>query len=389
MGLTSWLGEHIFKSKMVKAEAIGEESIGEIYAELFVRELAFWACVNLMAKTVSKCEFKTFYRGKEIKGDEYFLWNYSPNKNQSSTVFLNQLISTLYRENEVLIVEASGSGQLLVAEGYQHEKFALQDDVFKGVTARGFTFSREFYQPDVLFVRLNEQNMRPIINGVYACYEKLLNYGMKAYQKSRGMKGTLEVDAAMSGTEEERKKLDELFGNSFKTFAQAENSVLRLNKGLKYNSLTLPGKNEGTRDIRAMIDDVFDITAKGFGIPPALLSGKVAGTEDAVDDFLTFAVDPLVKLLETEINRKRYSKREISEGSCIKINTRAIKHIDVMDAPAGIEKLISSGVYCVNDIRILLGEPIIDEPWAWQHYITKNFEEIAGALHGLKGGESE
>ena len=387
MGFKTWLAEHIFSKEPIKAGAVGEGSPAAVSMELFVRELAFWACVNLMANAVSKCEFKTFYSGKETKGEEYFLWNYSPNKNQSSNIFLHKWIAALYENNEALVVEANG--QLMVADSFAHEEYAMQDDVFKNVTVGTFTFERVFYQRDVLYIQLNEANMRSIINGIYACYEKLLNYSMKAYQKSRGIKGVLEIGSAPSGESKEKENLNEVFQDMFKSFAQAESSILRLNRGLKYTPLTLPSQNEGTRDIRAMIDDVFDFTAKGFGIPAALLAGQVAGTKDAVDDFITFAVDPLVNLLETEINRKRNGKKGISAGNYIKIDTRAIRHIDVMNAPAGIEKLISSGVYCVNDILRLLGDPIIDEPWAWKHYITKNFAEIQEVLREVKGGESE
>lgn len=387
MGFKNWLAEHIFSKEPINAGAVGEGSPAAVSMELFVRELAFWTCVNLMANAVSKCEFKTFYSGKEMKGEEYFLWNYSPNKNQSKNVFLHKWIAALYKNNEALVVEANG--QLMVADSFAHEEYAMQDDVFKNVTVGTFTFKRDFYQQDVLYIQLNEANMRSIINGLYACYEKLLNYSMKAYQKSRGIKGILELASAPSGENKEKENLNEVFQDMFKSFAQAESSILRLNRGLKYTPLTLPSQNEGTRDIRAMIDDVFDFTAKGFGIPAALLSGQVAGTKDAVDDFITFAVDPLVNLLETEINRKRNGKKGISAGNYIKIDTRAIRHIDVMNAPAGIEKLISSGVYCVNDILRLLGDPIIDEPWAWKHYITKNFAEIQEVLREVKGGESE
>jgi hypothetical protein len=51
-----------------------------------------------------------------------------------------------------------------------------------------------------------------------------------------------------------------------------------------------------------------------------------------------------------------------------------------------VDKLIGSGAFCINDIRVVCGEQIIDEPWAWQHYVTKNYEAIEAALTLLKGG---
>ena len=52
-----------------------------------------------------------------------------------------------------------------------------------------------------------------------------------------------------------------------------------------------------------------------------------------------------------------------------------------------IDKLISSSVFCVNDIKKLTGDEIIDEPWAWKHYITKNYTDVE-KLEALEGGEN-
>jgi len=47
---------------------------------------------------------------------------------------------------------------------------------------------------------------------------------------------------------------------------------------------------------------------------------------------------------------------------------------------ANIEKLISSGVYSVNDVLRRLGEPTINESWADEHFITNNFSRMRDAL---------
>lgn len=56
---------------------------------------------------------------------------------------------------------------------------------------------------------------------------------------------------------------------------------------------------------------------------------------------------------------------------------------------ANIEKLIGSAAFCVNDVLDAAGMPKINEPWANQHFVTKNFETLDGAMHRIdgKGGE--
>jgi len=90
-------------------------------------------------------------------------------------------------------------------------------------------------------------------------------------------------------------------------------------------------------------------------------------------------------MLQEEINRKRSGYFEYSKGTYVEIDTKSIKHIDLLSVSTAIDKLIASGAFCINDIRKLVGEPIIDEPWAWQHWITKNYSSIEELLNSLGG----
>ena len=94
-------------------------------------------------------------------------------------------------------------------------------------------------------------------------------------------------------------------------------------------------------------------------------------------------------MLQEEINRKTYTKEQFLRGNYVQIDTKQIKHIDIFYASTSIDKLISSGVFCVNDILKMLGLPIIDEDWAWEHVLTKNYSPFENLLKALEGGESE
>src|SRR5690606_1583811 len=124
--------------------------------DVYIREMAFWSATNLLANAVSKCEFKTYFKNKEIKGKEYYLWNVEPNKNQNSSQFIHKLIAKLYRNNECLVIEQNG--QLLVADSFTKTPYALYDDVFSQVRVGDFTFERTFTQSEVLYWKLNEEN---------------------------------------------------------------------------------------------------------------------------------------------------------------------------------------------------------------------------------------
>lgn len=387
MSLISWLRD---KLSGAPVPVSGIEDLTAEYAtligDIYIREMAFWSAVNLVANAVSKCEFKTFLSGKENKGREYYLWNVEPNKNQNSSVFLHKLIAQLYRKNECLIVEQNG--QLLVADDFNRKAYALLDDIFTQVTVGDLTFQRSFVQSEVLYFKLSEQDMRKVTAGLYESYSKLITYSMNAYQRSRGTKGIFKYDTLpVKGTPEEE-VFSKLVNEKISKWLSSDNAALPLGRGQEWKELEHKTyTSESTRDIRAMIDDISDFTAKGFGIPPALLRGDVQDTSKAMDQLLTFCVDPLCDMLQEEINRKRNGYAGFVAGTYLQIDTKAIKHIDLLSVSTAIDKLIASGAFCINDIRKICGEPIIDESWAWQHFMTKNYSTVADLLAALEGGK--
>ena len=56
-----------------KSGDITREDMWMAAQEIYVRELAFQAAKNMVANAISKCEFKTYAGGEEVKGEEYYL----------------------------------------------------------------------------------------------------------------------------------------------------------------------------------------------------------------------------------------------------------------------------------------------------------------------------
>ena len=386
MNLITWLWTKLGGASVpLKIEMDGNMTeYVTLLGDIQIREMAFWSAVNFISNAVSKCEFKTFLGNKEVKGAEYYLWNVEPNRNQNASGFIAKWLAQLYMNNEALIIDQNG--QLLVADSFIRKPFALYEDIFTQVQVGDFTFDRAFVQSEVMYFPLGECDMRAVVSGIFGSYAKLIGYSMKAYQKSRGTKGKFKYEAIPEAGTEQRKNFDSLVSEKFKAFLEADNAIIPMGRGQDYTELSSRTySNDTSRDIRALIDDVSDFTAKGFNIPPALLRGDVQGTKDAMEVFLTIGLDPLVHRLEQEINRKRYGAKAFTKGDYLRIDTNAVKHIDLLSVSTSIDKLISSGAFCINDIRRLVGESIIDEPWAFQHWMTKN-NAVADVLATLEAG---
>lgn len=382
MSIVTWL-RSILSSGEITLTQIDSSEFWSLASSAYTRELALQSVINLVSRAVSKCEFKTYKAGKEVKGDEYYLWNVSPNVNQSSTVFLTKLVTKLYENNECLVVETNEK-QLLVADSFQTKKNTLYGNTYEQVTVDEYTFAKVFLAKDVMYFRLNNRDVMKLVSALHESYGKMAEYAQKAYQKSKGHKGVLEISSQERGKQDFAKTLETLMNERFKTYFEADNAVLPLFDGYKFIEQDKKTyTNESTRDIRALLDDVFVFTARAAGIPAALVLGEVADLSKAVDNLLTFCIDPVCDMLQEEINRKRNGKKDYLAGTRLMIDTKAVKHIDLLSVATAIDKLVASGAFCINDIRKALGEEPINEPWAWQHWITKNYTRAEEAMEAL------
>lgn len=396
MNPIEWLASKMTKSPV---KVTGDEwcvEMADLYADVCYRELAMYTAIDLIAKSISKCEFKEFQAKKEQKGHEWYRWNIEPNKNQSSTAFLRKLIFTLFYRGECLVVQTD-SQEYLVADSFIRKPMVLKNDIFEQVTIDDFVFNKVFYGNEVFYWCLDGlgsgQTIQNVLSVMLDSYSKLLAYGMKFYKTQRGSKGifkygTLQLPPSEDGPEAAKNKWLESQYKKFSQFLTAENGVVAIGEGTSFEPYGNDKKStlsaEGTRDLRHLVDDISDFTAKAFGIPPAMLRGDVEGTKDALDQFLTFCIDPLADFLHEEIVRKTIGRTKLLQGYDLQIDTSTIKHIDLIDGANGIDKLIGSGVCSVNDILKLLGRTPIDEPWANLHYITKNYEPFTGDGHQQK-----
>lgn len=349
--------------------------------------------INMIANAIAKCEFHTRIRGKNVKKDEYYLWNYAPNKNESSTYFIKKMVSKLLKNNECLVYELAG--QLFVADGYTMSDDVVREKVFSNVSTGSFSVNRVFGMSEVLYFKNNNENMTALLNGIINSYDTLVQTAYEKFYKSGGEKGILTIDAQkilgdaklLGKTYEEI--MDEMMNVRFKKFYNSRNAVLPLFNGYSYES---NGAKESTKKSTSELKDFIDVNdeikkkaAGALNIPYALYAGEIADIDALMDEFITITIEPLCDILQTEINRKR-SGKEILNGTGLNIDTSSISYIDIFKNAEKSDKLISSGLYSINELRHKLNEPAIDSSIGDTHYITKNYDIMK---EGDNGGQEK
>lgn len=376
----------------VKVKGFLDEEVGEFYAgmELYVQRMIFWAMVRKVGSAVGAVEWKTFRRGKEVKSGEYWSWNFSPNANESRREFFMKLTAELYQHQEALVVETR-NGDRLVADGYSTQE-NLTGDIYGDISSRGFSVPGRFKAEDVLHFTIQGDSARAILSGICAMEGKLMKSAASAYVRQQGTRGILTIDDTAEAQEGFEEEFEDLMNDKFKKYFSAENAVLPLYQGYSFKENESTGGSTkstlaGTRDIKNMMNDIIEYTALAFGIPLSVATGK--GVTDAdFKEFMTSCVKPIVNSIETEINRKLYGQDRVIAGSFVKANLESVRYVDLFDAAGPIDKLIGSGAFCINDIRAKLGLEVIDEEWAWKHWMTKNYATM-GELNEQLGEKEE
>lgn len=355
--------------------------------EYRARELAFLSCVNLIANAIGRCVLRTYRDGAEIKEREYYMWNVSPSTNQSSTVFWHKLITKLFSDGEALVIftrRRDGYDAAVVADSYMvPEHFPDKQDEYKGVVVGDMQYDKTFRENEVLHFRLNHVDVKPLLNGMYESFCSMLNAAIKQNTWSSGQHWKVHIDQIASGGDEFEQKFMAMIQEQIKPFFDSNGAVLPEFDGYSYEQVSGGGSSGNTRDIRALVDDIYAFTARALCVPSVLTTGDVADAVDANSRFLTYCIDPICDQITAEINRKRYGYEEWKKGSYARFDSSSISHFDMFTSAGALEKLIGTGAFTINEVRRVAGQPEIGEDWANRTYMTKNIGSIAS-----EGGET-
>lgn len=360
--------------------------------EFQLRDMSFWICANMIANAVGRCEFRTFRDGKEIREREHYLWNVEPNVNQNSTAFLHKLVAKLLTDGEALVIsirQREGYDALVVADSWlPNGDYPSRQNEYINVQVGDVSYEKTFREREVLHLKLNHINVKPVLDGLYGAYWRLISAAMKRYEWDKGQHWKVHVDQLASGAEDFTENFTRMIEQQVKTFLDSNSAILPEFDGYAYT-------NEGGKanvelaDIQSQMKDVLGFTAKALQIPAVLVDGSIQGTEDAQGRFLTGCIDPICDQLQEEINRKRYGYDRMRAGDYLRVDTSSIRHFDMFANAANVEKLVGSGAFTINDVLRSAGLPTIPEPWADEHYMTKNIAALGAettAMGGAEGG---
>lgn len=391
MGLVfNWLKDSFSPNKEQKFNKTmnGVYAADTLSANIFYKELAIRSCTSIIANALVMSEFKTFEKGEETRKDTHYLLNVQPNKNQNATEFWNEVVTKMIYDNDCLVVNIDD--EFFVADNFTPTEYVYYKNTYKNVVVKGLPIRRTFDEEDVFYFKLNDKNIKKMIDGLFNDYSTLLTAAIKSYKKANGFKGILKIDSMMPQDDESKAALEDLISNQFKKYIENDNALLPLSDGMQLiESDKSKGTAKDTRDVKKLIDDILEFVCMATKVPIGLVKGDVAGVSEMTDNFLMLCINPFAKILQTEINRKLYSKKQYLQRTYLKIDTQKIRLVDLGKLATAADLLFRIGVHNRDDNRELVGKERLGTEDSMMYYVTKNYETVVGKNEALKGGEMD
>ncbi|MFQ3845817.1 phage portal protein [Staphylococcus pseudoxylosus] len=381
----------IFDRIMGRNEAIefsyDFELLREISHKAYIKQWALDTCINHIARTISQTKFEIIDgENKDSSSTTHYKLNVRPNTDESAATFWQKVIRKLIYDNEVLIV-VTDKKDLIIADDFHREEYALYDDIFEHVIIGEFEFERSFKMSEVIYLEYNNIGITNMLYGMFGDYGDIFGRLIKSNLMNNQIRATLGMDANTPLTNASNDDMQRFINNAYKAFESNDIAIVPVQKGYKYEEHTSSNtKNTSQIDDLAKIpNQLLSYVARNLGIPVGLINGDTADIEAMTDNYMKFCIKPIIEKITDELNAKLFSERGYKEGKRIK--AISIDQKGPLEVSEAVDKLIASGSFNRDEIRVLTGfEPIGSEEMQ-KFIITKNYQTVDEESTSDEGGD--
>ena len=170
--------------------------------ENYAYTLAEAHAIDLIARTIAKCEIQTFELKKgeiqENKGDLYWTLNMQPNYNETGTKFIYKLVTKLLTEKTalVLINKTPTTNLLYVADSYNASNKILTEKTFSNITieddeGNSIPIRKTYSSSNTIYYSLKNSKLKTASENFKTNMTKLLKASQKSFIKANTPKWRL------------------------------------------------------------------------------------------------------------------------------------------------------------------------------------------------------
>lgn len=387
----------VFKKNHDKIETTEWETLWDLeFADInskraYLKRMAIDRVVNFVARSFSTTEFRYVVDEQEEINSWTYLLNVKPNKDLNAVDFWHRVIFKLLTDNEVLIIK-SDDDQLLIADDFVRNEYAVYEDTFQEVTVKDYTFKRSFEMNEVIYLEYSNRDLDDFITGLYADYGELFGRMLEIQLRNNQIRGIVDIDMTTAFNNKVDKdgltaqqKIQNFIDKLFTSFKSNSVAIVPKTKGFEYHEVSASTRN-ASQSVEEMIKlkrDLADEVAGYVGVPTGLVFGE--GSEKQLEAqqelFLEFCLTPLIDKVQSELTNKLITQTDYLNGH--RIDLVGMNKLDVFKHSVQIDKLVASGTFTRNEMR--KRAKYFDIEGGDEVLITKNYEQESN----LKGGDDE
>ena len=383
--------DKILKNANGEYVSIFDVIFGKGDMENYIYTLAEAHAIDLIARTIAKCEIQTFEmkdnKIQESKGDLYWTLNIQPNYIETGSKFIYKLVTKLLAEKAALIIinKTTKTNLLYVADSYNCNNKILTGKTFYNITieddeGNSINLNKIYTSENTIYYSLKNSELKTASESFKKNTAKLLKASQKSFIKTNTSKWRLKTPGQqpkMLDAETKKPVSYEKYKEKItEGLTSDEEAIVMLSNLFDLENLNQNNKKDLT-DYENVFKKIGDTVAQNWNIPLDIFYGSKTEKSTGTNDFITMCVDLYFELLEDGFNISLVCKKDYLIGEYVKFNRLNINHKDLIDKASGWDKLISNG-FSFNQLCKFLGLPTIDEDWANEHYITKNYANVKG-----------
>ena len=347
-----------------------------------LKEIAIEVCIGMIAKTISQSEFRVRKEKKTVKDEMYWRLNVRPNRNQTAAFFWQTVIRKLIYENECLIIQTD-TEDLLTADSFSHNEYAVLEDTFHNVVCQGYEFKRSFKMQDVIYMKYSNEKLANLMDKLFEDYGKLFARLVEYQMLKSQIRSTVDIEQNSGKDEEATSKLQRYVDRVYQAIRNKAVAIIPQQKGYKYDEHQQNSTSgQGVDELNKLTDGFLFQFANALGIPNAMVKGDMADASEQTKNYMVFCIDPIVKILSDALNFSMVDKDKYLRGE--KLEIRTVSYHDIFDIATAIDKLFQTG-WSGNELRDKVGDELSDDPRMDKHFITKNYSD----LDSTEGSEND
>lgn len=349
--------------------------------KLNLSKLAIEKAMSMIAKAIAKSDILIQTESKEKRSYEYRL-NIQPNDHECGTVFWTEVVKSLLRDNEALIIPLAN--KYYRASGWQVSSNVLAERIYSNITldcaGESFSLFREFTSSEVIHLKYNNAKLRLYLNSVAEQYDKTLDAVNAMIKLSNQPRYKLKIAGNISyrkknadGTERTITK-DE-YKDSIKSLLESDKlAILEESNGITLENFInqTTTKSEDMSKITVLINNE---VANAFDIPEAVFNGNITEKSDATNEFITYAVGPVAEVINDTLTAYIVGEEDYAlKNEKVMVWLARFKHVDVVDSAVNLDKLRGIG-FSYDEIREMVGYPLLNTKFSQARALTKNYGE--------------